>query len=128
MAIDYTTPAGQVRLLIPDTDETVFVFGDPEIDGFLALELGNVFRAAALAVETIATNEALVLKVIDTLDVKTDGAKLSDALLKRAAQLRARADETPEEDDDGDFAVAEFADPVFGARQYWDRAIWRGAV
>ncbi len=128
MAIDYTTPAGQVRLLIPDTDTTAFVFVDDEITAFLALELGNVFRAAALAIETIATNEALVLKVIDTLDVKTDGARLSDALLKRATQLRARADETPEEDDDGDFAVAEFADPVFGARQYRHREHLRGIV
>lgn len=126
MAIDYQTPAGRVRLLIPDTDEANLVFETPQIEAFLALEVENVFRAAALAVETIATNEALVLKVIKTLDVSTDGAKLSDALLKRAAGLRKRAEETPESDDEGDFAVAEFADPVFGARQHARRQWQRG--
>lgn len=34
----------------------------------------------------------MVLKVIKTLSQQTDGAKVSDALLKRAAKLREQAD------------------------------------
>jgi len=88
---DVTTDAGKVRLLIPDNKANAWVFADIEIATFLGLETG-IKRAAALALETIASNEALVLKVIKLLDVQTDGAKVSDALLARAAKLRAQAD------------------------------------
>lgn len=125
MAIDYTTAAGQVRLLIPDTDDSGYIFEAEQISAFLVLEGDNVFRAAALALETIASDQVLVLKVMRTLDVQTDGAKASDALLKRAAGLRARADDDPDDVDD-DFAVAEFADPVFGYRQRMHRQFLRG--
>lgn len=127
MAYDPTTPAGQVRLLATDTSDVEGdqVFNDPEIDTFLLLEGGNVRRAAAMAIETIATNEALVLKVIRTLDLQTDGAKLADVLLKRAKALRDQADDDADTAED-DFAVAEFADPVFGARTYRRNQYARG--
>lgn len=129
MPYDVTTPAGQVRLLITDTsdDPTVQLFADDEIDAFLGLEDSSVFRAAALALETIASDQVLVLKVIRTLDVQTDGAKVSDALLKRAAVLRARADDDADTAED-DFAVAEFADPVFGSRERLLKQYDRGLV
>ena len=112
---DTTTSRGRVRLLITDTVSATQIFNDDEIDTFLTLE-ATVFTAAALALETIAVNEALVLKVIQTLDLKTDGAKLADTLLKRAAALRERsADDASVATDD--FAVAEFADGVFGRRE-----------
>lgn len=120
MAIDYTTTAGQVRLLISDVDEANPVLTDPQIDAFLTLEDDNVFRAAALALEAIATSEVLVLKVIRTLDVSTDGAKVADQLMKRAAGLRQRADDDAASADD-DFAIAEFAEQPFGYRQ----KLWR---
>ena len=125
MAIDYTTPAGRVRLLAADTDETDPVLTNDQVDAFLAIEGDNIQRAAALALETIAVDQALVLKVIKTLDVSTDGAKVADTLLKRAAVLRAQADQVDEDADD-DFAVAEFADPVFGYRDRMRRQILRG--
>lgn len=121
---DPTTDRGQVRLLIVDTDVAEnATFTDAEIDTFLLLETG-VFTAAALALETIAVNEALVLKVIQTLDLKTDGAKLAAELRARAKDLRARADDDAADIDD-DFAVAEFADPVFGYRDVLDRSFLR---
>lgn len=129
MAYDPNTDAGRVRLLVTDTsdDEDVRLFTNDEIDTFLALEGSNVFRAAALALETVAVDQALVLKVIRTLDVQTDGAKVADSLLKRAEKLRARADDDAADATD-DFAVAEFADPVFGQRERFWRQVDRGLV
>lgn len=103
MAIDYGTPAGQVRLLLNDVDEAAFVFTDDEIAAFLALEGGSVKRAAAQAIDTNADNEALASKVIRDHELTTDGAKLADALRKRAAALRAQADREDDESDDGAF-------------------------
>jgi hypothetical protein len=47
--------------------------------------------AAAQALDTIATSEALVSKVIRTLDLQTDGAKLGTELRAQATQMRATA-------------------------------------
>lgn len=129
MPVDYTTSAGQVRLLITDPyvdgdTSDAQVFTDDQVDAFLTMEGSNVYRAAAMALETIAVDQALVLKVIRTLDVQTDGAKVADSLLKRAAALRQRADDDADSADD-DFAVAEFADPVFGYRDRMRRQILR---
>lgn len=116
------TPAGRVRLLINDVDPLNEVFDDDEIDVFLNLEAGDVRYAAAQALDTIATNEALVLKVQKTMDLQTDGAKLADTLMARAEKLRAQADSDP----DQVIAVAEFADPVFGERDRRRKAALRG--
>ena len=114
--VDYTTPEGQVRLLIPDVVKLVdprdlqaepeYIFSDGQIAGFLAIERGNIKRAAASAVDVIATDEALVLKVIKTDDKETDGSKLLKELSVRAARLRADADR--EELGDTVFDLAEF--------------------
>jgi hypothetical protein len=98
MSNDYdpATDAGKVRLLLNDT-AAPFVFADEEIDAFLELEGGIVKRAAAQAIDTNADNEALASKVLRSQDLSTDGAKVADALRKRAAVLRAQADvEDPE--------------------------------
>ncbi|MCZ4497895.1 MAG: hypothetical protein JWQ74_448 [Marmoricola sp.] len=97
------TPAGQVRLLISDVSEP-FVFQDAEISAFLAIESDNVKRAAAQAIDSNATNEALASKVLTDSDGKsTDGAKLADAMRKHAAALRAQADRDDDLSDDGVF-------------------------
>lgn len=89
---DLSTDTGKVRLLVPDRNSSEPVFQDNEISTFLDLEGGSIHRAAALALETVATDEALVLKVAKLLDTETDGAKLAETLLKRAASLRKQAD------------------------------------
>lgn len=111
MAIDYTTDAGRVRLLIPDVDETAFLFTDAQITAFLAMEGGVVKKAAALALETVASNEAMVSKVIKTQDLDTDGAKVADALLKRAAALREQADDEDPTGDGGGLDIIDFVPP-----------------
>lgn len=101
MPIVFTTPAGQVRLLINDVNEADLVFSDEEIAAFLSLEGDNVKLAAAQAIDTIADDQALVLKVLRDHEQTTDGAKLADSLRKRATALRAQAAEAVDESDDG---------------------------
>lgn len=97
------TPAELVRFLVNDPllGDGTPVFSVDEIDGYLALEGGNVKRAAAQAIDTIADNEALASKVLKDHSLTTDGAKIADALRKRAATLRAQADAEAEESEDG---------------------------
>lgn len=120
-----TTDVGRVRLLIMDTNALRYVFEDDEIAVFLALE-GGVKRAAALALETIASNEAFVQKVITILDLQTDGAKTSDALLKRAAVLRDQAATEDAAASGGAFDIAEWAVSDFAARDLALNAALRG--
>lgn len=115
---DVGTPAGQVRLLATDTSANNPIFGDREINAFLGLEGDNIKRAAALALETIAASEVLTLKVIKLLELQTDGAKTTEALLKRAGLLRAQAS-TEDAADDGGFDVAGMVVDPFTARERW---------
>ena len=99
---DYATAVGQVRLLIPDTEELQdpaetephahYLFSDAQIQAFVALYSGNVKRAAAQAKLVLATSEALINKVIRTADYTTDGAKLGAELRAQAKQLQDEAD------------------------------------
>lgn len=99
---DYSSPIWQVRLLMSDIDamedprdlsaQPAHIFNDAQIVGFLNIENGNVKRAAASALHTIAITEALILKVIKTDDKQTDGAKLATALMAAAKALRDQAD------------------------------------
>jgi hypothetical protein len=88
---DLSTDVGRIRLLIPDTNWENAVFSDEELTAFLALESASVRRATALALETVAANETMTLKVVRLLDVQTDGAKTGEALLGRATLLRQQA-------------------------------------
>lgn len=104
--IDYTSPIGQVRVLIPDLrkledlrdlrNEPRYLFTDDEILAFLAVNDGNVKRAAADACDAIGMDKALQLLVLKTDDKQTDGAKLLDAIVKRARMLREQAKEDDE--------------------------------
>ena len=104
--IDYTSPIGQVRVLIPDLrkledlrdlrNEPRYLFTDDEILAFLAVNNGNVKRAAADACDVIGMDKALQLLVLKTDDKQTDGAKLLDAIVKRAKTLREQAKEDDE--------------------------------
>lgn len=100
------TDAGNVRLLINDVasgDEQVFT--DEEIAAFLSLAGDVVLLAAALALDTIAGNEAMCSKVIRTQDLQTDGAKVAQALRDQAASLRRQHEEG---DGGGFFEILEY--------------------
>lgn len=105
--VNYGTNAGKVRLLITDTNSSLPQFSDEEIDAFLEME-GTFRRAAAMALEVIAVNEALIQKRIVALHLETDGPAL-------AAELRNLAKSLREQDKfsagaGSTFMVAEFAD------------------
>lgn len=109
---DYTTAVGQVRLLIPDTEQldnldstSEYIFNDSQIQAFLSLYSNNVKRAAAQAKLVLATSEALINKVIRTADYQTDGAKLGAELRAQAAELRAEADKDDQEDAFDEFTI-----------------------
>ena len=124
MAFTYllNTNSGLVRLLIPDNNLSSYMFEDDEIEAFLTLE-GGVKRAAAMALETIASNEALVLKAITLMDLSTDGPKVSDALLKRADLLRKQAD-LDGEIAGGGWDIAELVYDPFGYREILYSGYW----
>lgn len=101
--IDFSSPVGQVRVLIPDLrkledlrdlrNEPRYLFADEEIEALLAVNSGNVKLAAADACDAIGMDKALQLLVLKTDDKQTDGAKLLSAIVGRAKQLRAQARE-----------------------------------
>lgn len=109
---DYTTAVGQVRLLIPDTEQLgdvpEYIFSDPQIAAFLALYSNSIKRAAAQAKLVLATSEALINKVIRTADYTTDGAKLGAELRAQANDLRAEADRDEAEDSYEEIAIVSF--------------------
>ncbi|MCP9947273.1 hypothetical protein [Actinomadura madurae] len=117
MAIDYDTDRGRVRLLIPDTNEDALLLSDEQIDTFLAMARGTgaplVKRAAAAALETIASSEALVSKKLRDKDLATDGPAVAKELRDRAAKLRDEADEDEDNDlgDGGGLDIVDFVDP-----------------
>ncbi len=112
-----STSVGQVRALIPDRVTADAFFTDEEITAFLLLEADNIRRTTAMALETMASSEAYVQKVIKLLDLTTDGAKTSDALVKRAGLLRAQADVVEAGEAGGSFDFAEWVVNDFALRE-----------
>lgn len=95
---DFTTDVGKVRALIPDlstadgTVDTDYLFGDSELEAYLAIYNGSLRRAAAAAIDAIAVNEVLTYRYLRTDDLQVDGTKGAEVLRKRAQTLRDEAD------------------------------------
>lgn len=106
MAVDYDTNIGKVRVLIPDVVEDAdgYLFSDEQITVLLGLYNDNIKRAAAQAKDILATDTALLLKVLRTDDLSVDGAKTAAELREQAKALRVQAD----------------ADEASGAAEYFD--------
>lgn len=93
ITVDPATDLGMIRLLIPDMSELHPLFTDAQLTALLTLE-GSRRRAAAQALETAATSEVMVSKVIRTRDgLQTNGAQVSAEMRARAAVLRKQADD-----------------------------------
>lgn len=109
---DLTAPVGQMRALIPDMNPEYFLFQDETLALYYQLET-TVRSGVALALETAASNGALVDKVMELHDLKTDSQKTAQTLLERAALLRSQDDES---------VVIEYGDlTTFNAREYWQK-------
>lgn len=97
--VDYSSPVGRVRALIPDvatadgTENTDYLFADTHLEAYLTIAAGSVYRAAGLAVQAIAGDQALLLKHVRTDDLSVNGAAVADALMKQAKALFTQADE-----------------------------------
>lgn len=102
ITVDPTTNIGMVRMLATDLDEVTPLFTDAQIQALLTLEHSRIRRAAAQALDTIASSEALISKVIRTLDLQTDGAKVAAELRARARSLREQDDA---DDEDGPWGI-----------------------
>lgn len=123
---DYASVIGQIRLLVPDTEqlenladptaEVAYLFDDHQMQAFATLYSNNVKRAAAQAKLVLATSEALINKVIRTTDYTTDGAKLGAELRAQAKQLQDEADK----DDLADSYDESFI--VVGYTAKWDNS------
>lgn len=121
MAIDYTTPEGQVRLLIPDTDEDNQLFPDDAIKAYLSLYDDNIKRAAASALDAVASSTVMLLKYVKTDDLTVDGPAVGKELRLRARALREEADA-----DDLEDAMNEgfqIVNPVY-VPDVWEDNLW----
>jgi len=86
---DPSTDIGRVRLLVADTDTSRRIMDDEEYQAFLDMSGGSVVLAAAKALETIAVNEVLCLKVVNLMGaIVTDAASAAKQLLAQAKTLR----------------------------------------
>lgn len=105
---DLTTNIGRVRRTIPDKIEDDAFWTDEEIDSFLNDENGDWRRATALALETMASDDLLVLKAIRVQNLETNVDRAANMLLKRASVLRQLASDADSTSGDA-FDIAEFA-------------------
>jgi hypothetical protein len=122
---DPLTDIGRVRRTIPDRVQVDGVFSDEEIASFIADE-GDWRRATALALETIATDEALVQKVQTVQGFQTDGARLATALFTRATALRDQAS-LADAESGAAFDIAEQVTGPFSMRErVYDDALRQG--
>lgn len=90
-ASDVTSGLARIRLLIGDTVSANALFQDEEIAAFLALNDDDVRLAAASALDAMAANQVMILKVITQNGISTDGAAVAQALRAQAAELRRQA-------------------------------------
>jgi hypothetical protein len=93
MAFTYSlaTDIGKVRMLVPDRNAASYFFEDDELTALLAMEGDVVKCAAALALETMASDEAYVQKAIRIMDLSTNGPATAASLMARAKALREQA-------------------------------------
>lgn len=119
MAIDFTTDAGKVRLLVGDINETDPIFTDAQITGAIPL-FPNLHFTAAHLVDLIASNEVLVSKKIKSEDIATDGPAVANALRVQAEKLREVGQKV--EDDADPVAIADWQQ----AHPYWDLPVFGG--
>ncbi len=127
-----TTDLSKVRRRISDTDSANPIFTDEEINGFFASEGNydgstNWKRAAAMALETMATSEAYVQKVMRLMDIQTNGAAVAASLRADAVLLRTQSD-IEEANLGGQFDWAEQVGDDFGARERLLNQALRGLV
>jgi len=121
---DPTTDLGKMRLLIADTDSSRQIMEDEDLQAFIAIS-GHYWPGAAMALDSIATNEVLTQKVLTIMGTSTDGAKVAKELRARAMQLRADFKNFGPTTELG-FATAEMPDGAFSREEMLLKQYMRG--
>lgn len=108
--------------LDPDDRNVVITYrhtllSDASLQELLTLEGDNDKLAAAAALDIIASSEALILKKIELLDLKTDGPAVAKALREHAKALREQVAEGLAIEDANAFDWAELVVDEFSARE-----------
>lgn len=121
---DPSTDLGKMRLLVSDTDSTRPIMDDEDLEAFIAIA-GHYWPAAAMALDSIATNEVLTQKVLTIMGTSTDGAKVAKELRARARQLREDFKSFGPTTELG-FATAEMPDGAFSREEMLLKQYQRG--
>lgn len=111
---DLGTDIGKIRLRILDKDANRAVFTDDELQVFLDAEGGSWLLAAALALETMATDTKYLSKRVRLPDYEVDQTTIAAGLLAQASAIRQRVAESGEA---GAFDIAELVYNDFTARE-----------
>ncbi len=123
---DPTTDVGFIRMRIGDTVAATALFSDEELNAMLSFE-GDKLRASAFALETIATNQVLLLKAIKVLGLQTNGDRVGAELRLQAKTIRDQAG-LIDSDTGGLFDWANTLDDDFARREYLEKDILRQAA
>lgn len=110
-SIDYSSPAGMVRLNITDVADAPAdrLFTDAQLTAFLTQSKENINRASARALRVIAASEVLIGKKIRTqAGTSTDGPAVSAELRALAALYETQADADDASAAEGFFDVVGF--------------------
>ncbi len=100
---NYSTTVGQTRALLGDTDSVplnpvesgfgeFMWYSDDELTGLLTVYSDNPRRAAAQALRTVASSQALLLKKWSADDLAVDGPAIARALRDLARDMDDQAD------------------------------------
>lgn len=143
MTATYTPGSGtdrdRVRALIPDKDLTgltpvlgvytltTYTYLDAELDDFFSTE-GNVKRAAAVALESMASGLLMTGGLIENVAGKSDNSRTLATLMARAKDLREQADLDDASEEGGAFDIAEQVEDAFSARERLWKQRLRGSV
>lgn len=123
LKLDPATNIGTIRMIIQDKDVEQLLFSDADLTALLALNGNDVRLTAAAALDIMASNQAMILKVIRLLDLSTDGAAVARALREHASQLRQDVTET-DSVEGGLFDYADMVTNAFTARErVWHQAL-----
>lgn len=88
---DITTTRGQARFHAADTNMSSAVWNDAEVDYLLDLTGDNALLAAAMLLESAATDTAKIAVITKNDNQTTDPSKMPELIAARARVLREQA-------------------------------------
>jgi hypothetical protein len=89
------TDRQKVRLLVGDVDSSSQIFTDDEVDYFLDDAANDVKLAASLACFSLAANQALIDRLLETGEFKTDRRGISARFLALGNQYKEEVESAP---------------------------------